>query len=430
MEDTQAKTQSMTPFFVIWTGQAISLIGSQVVQFALVWWLTQLTGSATVLATATLAMMLPQVFLGPLAGAYVDRWNRRTVMIVADGLVALAALWLAYQYWLGAAQIWSVYVVMLLRSVGGCFHWPAMQASTSLMVPKEHLTRVAGINQTMQGALSIIGPPLGALLLAVLPMYGIMLVDVSTALLAIVPLLFVAVPQPAANGHGAADAPKQSIWGDVRDGLRYVWNWPGLLIVLAVAMAINFILTPAFSLLPLLVTRHFNGGALQLGWLESTWGVGVVVGGLLLGVWGGFKRRMVTALTGLTFMGMGTLLLGLVPAHLFWLAIVCMAVAGLMNPICNGPIFAMLQAVVAPDMQGRVFTLVGSASAAISPLSLAVAGPVADAVGIRIWYVVGGLLCVGIGLVGYFVPAMVNADQNPHAVPAAASGEPLSVATP
>jgi DHA3 family macrolide efflux protein-like MFS transporter len=423
MEDTQSKTQSMTPFFVIWTGQAISLIGSQVVQFALVWWLTQLTGSATVLATATLAMMLPQVFLGPIAGAYVDRWNRRTVMIVADGLVALAAVWLAYQYWLGAAQIWNVYVIMLLRSVGGCFQWPAMQASTSLMVPKEHLTRVAGINQTMQGALSIIGPPLGALLLALLPMYGIMLVDVSTALLAIVPLLFVVVPQPDPNGQGAGAAPRQSIWGDVRDGLRYVWKWPGLLIVLAVAMAINFILTPAFSLLPLLVTRHFGGGALQLGWLESTWGVGVVVGGLLLGVWGGFKRRMITSLTGLTFMGMGTMLLGLVPADLFWMAVVCMAVAGLMNPICNGPIFAMLQAVVAPDMQGRVFTLVGSAAAAISPLSLAVAGPVADAVGIRIWYVVGGLLCVSIGLVGYFVPAMVNADQNPHA----ASAEALAV---
>jgi DHA3 family macrolide efflux protein-like MFS transporter len=423
MEGTQAKTQSMTPFFVIWTGQAVSLIGSQVVQFALVWWLTQLTGSATVLATATLAMMLPQVLLGPIAGAYVDRWNRRTVMIVADGLVALAAVWLAYQYWLGTAQIWSVYAIMLLRSVGGCFHWPAMQASTSLMVPKEHLTRVAGINQTMQGALSIVAPPLGALLLALLPMYGIMFVDVSTALLAIVPLLFVVVPQPAASGQGDGAASKQSIWGDVRDGLRYVWKWPGLLIVLVVAMVINFILTPAFSLLPLLVTRHFNGGALQLGWLESTWGVGVVVGGLLLGVWGGFQRRMVTALTGLAFMGMGTLLLGLVPADRFWLAVVCMAVAGLMNPICNGPIFAMLQAAVAPDMQGRVFTLVGSASAAISPLSLAVAGPVADAVGIRIWYVVGGLLCVLIGLVGYFVPAMVNADQNPHA----ASGEALAV---
>jgi DHA3 family macrolide efflux protein-like MFS transporter len=430
MKDTQPTTRSLTPFFVIWTGQAVSLIGSQVVQFALVWWLTQLTGSATVLATATLAMMLPQVLIGPIAGAYVDRWNRRMVMIVADGLVALAAVWLCYQYWLGTAQVWNVYVIMLLRAVGGCFQWPAMQASTSLMVPKEHLTRVAGLNQTMQGALSIIGPPLGALLLALLPMYGIMLVDVSTALLAIVPLLFVAVPQPAPNGHASAQAaPKQSIWGDVRDGLRYVWNWPGLMLVLVLAMVINFILNPAFSLLPLLVTRHFGGGALQLGWLESTWGVGVVVGGLLLGVWGGFKRRMVTALTGLTFMGMGTLLLGLVPADHFWLAVVSMAVAGLMNPICNGPIFAMLQAVVAPDMQGRVFTLVGSAAAAISPLSLAVAGPVADAVGIRIWYVVGGLLCVGIGLCGYFVPVVVNADQHQPA-PAAASGEPLSVAVP
>jgi DHA3 family macrolide efflux protein-like MFS transporter len=259
MEDTKPQqTSSLAPFFVIWTGQAFSLIGSSVAQFALVWWLTRLTGSATVLATATMAAMVPGIVLGPIAGAYVDRWNRRMVMIVADGVMALVALWLAYLFWTGTMQVWHVYVIMFVRSLGGSFHWPAMQASTSLMVPKEHLTRVAGLNQMMHGAMNIVSPPLGALLMSLLPLHGIMMIDVSTALVAISPLFFVHVPQP--NGgrlpsNQAASGGKMSIWTDVVDGLRYVRDWRGMQILLGMAMIINFLLTPGGSLLPLLVTN-------------------------------------------------------------------------------------------------------------------------------------------------------------------------------
>ena len=157
-------------FFAIWTGQAFSLLGSMLVQFALVWWLTQTTGSATVLAMATLVAVLPGIVIGPFAGALVDRWNRRLIMIVADSLIALVTLWLIYLYATGRMQVWQVYVAMFLRAALGGFHWPAMQSSTSLMVPKEHLARVAGLNQTMMGVMNIISPPLGALLLSVLPL--------------------------------------------------------------------------------------------------------------------------------------------------------------------------------------------------------------------------------------------------------------------
>ena len=160
MEQVRLHSNWKIPFFAIWAGQAFSLIGSGLVQFALVWWLTSTTGSATVLATGTLVAILPGVVLGPFAGALVDRWNRRIVMMAADGFIALATLGLAVLYALGAMQIWHVYVIMFLRSLGGASHWPAMQASTSLMVPEEHLARVAGLNQTMQGALNIVAPPI------------------------------------------------------------------------------------------------------------------------------------------------------------------------------------------------------------------------------------------------------------------------------
>ena len=153
------------PFFTIWSLQAVSLLGSSLVGFALVWWLTESTGSATVLATATLVEMLPRIGLAPFAGALVDRWNRRSVMMAADGVIALATAAVALLFSLGIVQIWHIYLLMFVRSAAGGFHWAAMQASTSLLVPEEQLSRIGGMNQTLMGVANILTPPLGALLL-------------------------------------------------------------------------------------------------------------------------------------------------------------------------------------------------------------------------------------------------------------------------
>ena len=151
-EAPQVESNWKRTFFLIWTGQAFSLLGSSLVQFALVWWLTQKTGSATVLAAATFVALLPSVFLGPFVGALVDRWNRRIVMIAADGMVALATAALVILFWLDIAQVWHVYVVLFVRSLTGTFHFPAMQASTSLMVPDKHLSRISGLNQALRAS--------------------------------------------------------------------------------------------------------------------------------------------------------------------------------------------------------------------------------------------------------------------------------------
>jgi MFS transporter, DHA3 family, macrolide efflux protein len=412
------------PFFTIWTGQAFSLLGSMLVQFSLVWWLTQTTGSATVLATATLAAVLPAVIVGPLSGALVDRWNRRLVMIVADTLIALATLALIYFYHAGTVQVWYVYAAMAFRAAVGGFHWTAMQASTSLMVPEKQLTRIAGLNQTLGGAMNIVAPPMGALLISLLPMEQVLAIDVLTALLAVAPLLFIPVPQPPplrrvsttglASGSPAGVA-KPSVGQDLRAGLRYVWGWPGLFAVMILAMAINFLTTPAFSLMPILVTKHFGAGALQLGWLESGWGIGVVVGGLILSAWGGFRRRVVTSLTGVIGIGVGMLIVGVSPAGALAMAVGGMFLAGFMNPITNGPFFALLQSNVEAGMQGRVLGLVQSASAAMMPLSLLIAGPIADAWGVQIWYLVGGAATVLAGLISFCVPAIMHVEDNGHA---------------
>jgi DHA3 family macrolide efflux protein-like MFS transporter len=400
------------PFFTIWTGQAFSLLGSKVAQFALIWWLTERTGSATVLAMASLVGLLPEVVLGPLAGVYVDRWNRRIVMMVADTGVALASLWLAYLFWAGNIALWHVYVILALRAVGGIFHWTAMQASSSLMVPQEHLTRVAGMNQTLNGLLCIFGAPLGAFLMALLPMQGVMLVDVGTAALAVVPLFWVPIPQPKRAAKAGEEGSRQSIWADMGDGLRYGLNWPGLVVLTVAVMALKIVLTPAFALVPLLVQDHFGGDALQLGLLEAVLGGGTVAGGLILSVWGGFRKKVYTMILGIVGFAATFAIWGLAPADMFELAVVAGACVGLTVPLIDGPLMAILQSKVAPEMQGRVFTLFGSLIGITSPLGLSLAGPISDRLGLQVWYLVASGLSFAVASVFWFVPAARNLEEN------------------
>lgn len=397
-------------FFTIWIGQQFSWIGSSLAQFALVWWITQTTGSATILAIGVLISVLPGVALGPFVGALVDRWSRRRVMIVADGVVALASLVLVLLFWSGTIRIWHVYVVMLVRAIGNTFHWPAMTASTPLMVPQQHLSRVAGLNQAMGGAVGIISPPLGALLLSLLPLHQIMAIDVITAALAITPLLFIPIPQPQRTLGRA----KPTLWADMREGFRYVWSWPGLLAVCLLAMVLNFLINPPMSLMPILVTRHLGGDPLRLAWMNSSWGVGLVVGGLALGAWGGFRRRIATMLLGIIGTGIGVVLVGLTPAFFFALALIGLFFGAVMNALCNGSAFAVLQQVIAPEMQGRVLTVVSSLCGAMTPLSMAIAGPLADAVGVRTLYVVGGVAQVMLGAGAFLVPVIMHIEDNRH----------------
>ncbi|HNJ14570.1 MAG TPA: MFS transporter, partial [Anaerolineales bacterium] len=183
-------------FYTLWTGQALSLLGSQLVQFAIIWYLTQTTNSATTLATASMMGLLPQVLLSPFIGTWVDRGNRRMILIFSDAIVALATLGLVILFATGQIQIWHIYIALFIRAVGGGFHQSAFGASVVLLVPKDQLARVQGFNQALNGGLNIISAPLGAFLLSILPMQGILSIDVSTALLAISIVFFTHIPQP------------------------------------------------------------------------------------------------------------------------------------------------------------------------------------------------------------------------------------------
>lgn len=379
----------------IWGGQALSLVGSRLVQFALVWWLTKTTDSATALALAGMMAYVPGVLLGPFAGALVDRWNRRRVMIFADASIASATALLAVLFATGRAYVPLVYGVLFVRAVGGAFHWPSMQAATTLMVPKVHLTRIAGLNQALHGLAMVLSPPLGAVLLEWLSVQGVLAIDVVSAAIAVTPLLFIRIPEaldsePTPRGS--------SVLTELRDGLGFVARWRGVVLLIGALAVMNFVVNPAFVLLPLYVVRVLGGGAMHLGSVQGAFGVGFVLGGVLLAAWGGVRRRIVTALIAIALMGVGIVGMGIAPRGWLYFVGGALFLVGLMEPIATGCIVSALQASVPERMQGRVFALLGSATQVVVPLGLALSGPLSDRYGVQLWFVIGGVVYLFVGL--------------------------------
>jgi DHA3 family macrolide efflux protein-like MFS transporter len=336
----------------------------------------------------------------------VDRGNRRLIMIFADGTVALATLFLAVLFALHLTQIWHIYVLLFVRAVAGGFHQSAFGASVVLLVPKDQLSRVQGFNQALNGGLNIVSAPLGAFLYAAFPMQAILSIDVLTAMIAISIVAWTSIPQPQRD-----EMMRATFFQDFVAGFRYIIAWRGLVIVLLMVMVINFFYTAAESLTPILISKHFQGNAENLGVWQSAFATGVLLGGILLGTWGGFKKRVITAQVGLIVLGVSTAVIGFTSSKFLWFALGVNAISGLILPMVNGSFGAILQSVIAPDMQGRVFAFIMSAASLVSPVGLMVAGPFADAFGVPLWFRIAGLVCALMGLAGFFIHEVMQMEE-------------------
>jgi MFS transporter, DHA3 family, macrolide efflux protein len=392
-------------FVTIWSGQASSLIGSQLVQFALVWYLTIQTGSATVLAIASMAAIVPQIFLTPIAGTYVDRWRRRHVMIAADACIAASTFVLIILFILGV-EVWEIFVILFVRSCFTSFHWPANQAATTMLVPEEHLTRVAGMNQSMQGFANILAPPLAALLIAIMPIEQVLGFDILTASFAILPLLIIKFPEPPPK-----EGPRQKVLTDLKEAFVYFRGWRGALTMMSMFMLVNMLITPAFNLMPILVVDTFNGGALDYATLEAVAGIGMISGGIALGIWGGTKRKIVTVMSCIILAGVGLTMMALVPKNGFLIVLGLVLFVGVMMPMLNGSLNSLLQKCIPKGMQGRVFALMGSMSVSAAPIGMAFAGPIADSVGIQVWFLIAGIPTALIGVIAFLLPSVMGIED-------------------
>lgn len=391
----------------MWLSQAFSLFGSALVEFALGWYIASKTGSAVVLSTAVLIAILPQVVLGPFIGPFIDRWNRKRTMIFADLTIAVVSTILVVLFVSGDIQIWHIYVAMLIRAIGQACHFPAMQASVSMIVPEKHLARVGGLNQTLNGIMSVISPAAGAFLLNTLLIQWVLLIDIVTAFVAVICLCLIVIPQPPRVKTGL----KFSAIADLVEGIRYTLAWRGLAILLILFSIFNLLYTPAMNLMPIFVKNNLGGDVLKLGWLGAADGIGVVVGGLILGIWSGFKRRIFTVIAGLSLVGITVFGLGFTSETSFIIGITCICIAGVGLAICNAAHGAIIQSLVAKDMQGRVFTLNISLSMAMSLPGLVIAGQIAEVTGMRILYYATGIGTILIVLVALMIPAVRNMEK-------------------
>lgn len=328
-------------------------------------------------------------------------------MILADVFIALVTVGLVALFYFKAIQIWHIYVAMILRAIGQTIHFPAMQAAIPMIVPEKHLARASGLTQMLMGVINIAGPPAGAFLLGFLPMQGVLAIDIVTALIAIGCLLPIIIPQP----ERIVTAVKASMVKEMMEGFRYIWNWRGLTMLIGLSAILMFFLIPAFTLLPLMVTNYLEGDVLKLGWLESAFGVGMIAGGIILGAWGGFQRKIITSIAGAIMAGIATLALGFTSMSLFMLGVTGSFLVGVGLSFGNGPITAALQAIVAKDMQGRIFSLMGSVGGIMTPLGLAIAGPLADSIGIRPLYWIAGGAVLAVGIASFFIPSLMNLEK-------------------
>ncbi|MGI6368816.1 MAG: MFS transporter [Anaerolineae bacterium] len=376
---------------VIIGGMVLSRIGSAIARFALVWWLTDLTGSAAVLASASAIAIIPQIVLGPLAGAYVDRWNRRWTMIISDGVIALLSLWLAWLFWRGQLQIWHVYAITLGRSLGDVFHWPATQAAVTMLVPREDLPRAHGLYQTVFGGIEIVGPPLGALALAQLPLDGVMFIDVLTAAIAIGALVLISVPEPERSARTGAG----TIWHDMREGFRYMRSMPGVMIVMLMAVVMNLVGAPVWTLLPLYVRDVFGQGPAGLSLVQAAEGAGLITGGAALSLWGHRARsRVLQSLGGFLVGGAAIVAMAAIPASALWALALAWLIFGIFNAVGNGTIMGLLQGAIAPEMQGRVNSAIGSLVQLAAPAGLLVSAPAVERLGLRAWFAMAGIVSI------------------------------------
>ena len=376
-------------FTLIWTGQTFSILTSSVAQFALVLWIGMETGSAKVLAYATIAGLLPQILLGPFAGVFVDRWNKKWTMIASDSFVALCSATIALLFYFHLLELWSIYLLLALRSIGGAFHSPAMKSTVPTLAPKDQLVRIAGINEVIQSVSLISGPALGAFLLLRYNMSIVMLLDVVGAGIACIMLLFVAFPKTKETTSTST-----SIYNDMKEGGRIILKNKPMSWLLFSEIIARFFIFPVVAVTPLVTLNYYKGTPYQVSLVEMLFGVGLLLGGGLLALFNQRFRKISLAIIGYIVLGLALLICGSLSPHLFVIYAVLTVVQGIAVPLYEGSITALIQTQFESKYLGRIFGLIGSICQIPAIIGLMFTAELADRFGVQNVYVAGGIaLC-------------------------------------
>jgi MFS family permease len=364
----------MRGFVIVWIGQVVSLLGTAMSGFGLTIWVYELTGSATALSLMGFFFVTPMLIISPLAGALVDRSNRKFMMMISDLASGLATIAVFFLYQSSHLQIWQLYIANAFMGLFQAFQWPAFSAAITTMLPKEQYGRANGLMALAESGSGILAPILAGALLAFIGLGGILAIDVLTFIIAILALLIVAVPQPKTTRVG--EQSKGSLWQESVFGFYYIIKRPSLLGLQIVFLAGNFLATIAFTLAAPLVLSRTGNNELALGTVNSIAAIGGVVGGVVMSAWGGTKRKVHGVLSGWSLSGVFTSLFGLARSVPVWAT--TEFAAGAVSPWINSSNQAIWQAKVAPDVQGRVFSIRRLIAWFSTPAATLLAGPLAD----------------------------------------------------
>ncbi|KAF1146049.1 MFS transporter [Streptococcus agalactiae] len=382
-------------FYTIWAGQAVSLITSAILQMAIIFYLTEKTGSAMVLSMASLVGFLPYAVFGPAIGVLVDRHDRKKIMIGADLIIAAAGAVLAIVALYTELSVWMVMVVLFIRSIGTAFHSPALNAVTPLLVPEEQLTKCAGYSQSLQSISYIISPAAAALLYSVWKLNAIIAIDILGAMIASITVAIVSIPKLGDQVQSL----KPNFLREMKEGIVALRQNKGLFALLLLGTLYTFVYMPINALFPLISMEYFNGTPVHISITEIAFASGMLVGGLLLGRLGNFEKRVLLITGSFFIMGASLAVSGLLPPSGFVIFVACCAVMGLSVPFYSGVQTALFQEKIKPEYLGRVFSLTGSIMSFAMPIGLILSGFFADKIGVNHWFLLSGILIIGIAIV-------------------------------
>ena len=428
MKPLRHRPSGMFGFSIVWLGQLVSMTGSGMTRFALTIWVWQETGEATALAVVALFSFAPAIFFSPIAGVIVDRVSRKRVMIASDLAAGLSTVALLILYSTGRLEIWHLWVAGFFASAFESFQFPAYSAAITTMVEKKHYTRANAMLGMVHSASTIIAPASAGALLPLLGINGIMIIDIATFVFAIGTLLFVLISNPPETAAGRAS--RGNLLQESAFGFRYIFSNRSLLGLLLIFCAINLTFVLAMVLFaPMILARTANNTVI-LGTTQMMFGIGGVVGGVVITAWGGFRRRIHGVLLGIAFSSLfGQVVIGLGQGIQIW-ALGAFLVAFFM-PLINGSSQAIWQAKVAPDIQGKVFATRRLIAQISAPVAMILGGRLADAVfepamasgstfaqffqplvgsgpgaGMGLLFVFSGIFGAAAALSGYLIPAV------------------------
>lgn len=385
---TQPDRSTFRSYLLFWSGQLISLLGSSISQFVIIWWITLETESTLYLSLASVLGLAPIVILGPIAGVLADRWNRKLLILAADLFQALTTLVLISLFWFDAAAIWQVLALLAMKGVFQAFHMPSVFAIIPAMVPKEKLSRMNGVNYLFTSAVSLAGPVLAALLLNLWTITQILWIDVVTFLVALAPLLIIRIPSVLKEQN------KQSFRRQFEEGFGFIRKARGLLPLIILATAVNLLLTPLGTLLPYYVKFDHFGTASDLAFVLAFIQGGMLAGASIMSVIKVTKRKTAIIASSMYVLFLGYILVALTPTGLFWF----MATSGFIQTFCIPMIdvlaMTILQTVVPIEMQGRVTSVTVSLAHAAQPIGMFLSGIVTVFIGTANFF----LGCAGLGL--------------------------------